>query len=94
MYFPVFKFPSKTFNMKFTMSWFTIPIEILLFVSSAAASTPLAAHVVRDLDVLEMPQMRGFEFPPLHHLSKRSTSQNLGSLSLATQLSNEVLFSM
>ncbi|KAE8443597.1 hypothetical protein EG329_001530 [Mollisiaceae sp. DMI_Dod_QoI] len=73
-----------------TTSWLSIPVEIFFLVNCVAASTPL----VRDRDVLRIPHMRSLEVAPLHYLSRRNSSTNLGTASLATQFSNDVLFSI
>ncbi|CZR58872.1 uncharacterized protein PAC_08764 [Phialocephala subalpina] len=76
--------------MQFTMSWLAIPVEILLLINSVAASTPL---VVRDVDFPKMPRMSGLEGTAYHSISKRNESTTLGTASLATSFSNDVLFS-
>ncbi|KAF8859690.1 hypothetical protein BDZ45DRAFT_742022 [Acephala macrosclerotiorum] len=76
--------------MQFQMSWPAIPMEIFLLINSVAASPP---HLIRDLDVFEMPQVRGLGVAHHHQISKRNESTTLGTASLATSFSNDVLFS-
>jgi hypothetical protein len=78
-----------------TMSWLAIPSQILFLVSSVAAvSSPLVAHVVRDIEMLETPQIRSLELSPVRYLEKRNTSTTLGTVSLASNFNNDVLFSL
>lgn len=73
--------------MKSVFSLLAIFAEVLVLIGSALASPP---HVVRDVDVRRtQPAIRN-----VRQFSKRNATTTLGTVSLATQLSDEVLFSM